>query len=172
MKICSIESCNTKVWAYGYCSKHGQRYKKYGNPLATVLEIHGMRNTPEYRSWVHMKDRCLRTTDKSYPRYGGRGITICDRWVGSFINFFKDMGLRPDGTSLDRIDNNGNYEPSNCRWATVAQQSNNRRSCHNIYYEGRHWTMKELSNHFNINYDKLRQRILRYNWTIDKAIKE
>jgi hypothetical protein len=87
---------------------------------------HGMHRTTTYRSWECMCRRCRSPKDKSYKNYGGRGITVSARW-DSFENFFADMGERPQGTSLDRINNNGNYEPGNCRWATTQEQAKNKR---------------------------------------------
>ena len=89
---------------------------------------HGMKGSPEYSSWVAMNNRCHSHTSKDYPRYGAKGIAVCDRWHKSFEEFYADVGPRPRGTTLDRYPNySGNYEPGNVRWATAREQAHNRK---------------------------------------------
>lgn len=102
-----------------------------------MTTTHGLSKTKEYVAWTKMKDRCLNPRAKDYPRYGGRGICISDRWL-TFAGFLADMGRRPsDMHSVERVDNDGNYEPSNCRWATRIEQHNNTRRTHFVNYRGR-----------------------------------
>lgn len=107
--------------------------------------VHGLRYHPLYRTWSSMKERCSNINSPNYHRYGGRGIKVCDRWQASFEKFLEDMGEKtsPD-LSIDRIDVNGNYEPSNCRWATRIEQANNKEhkpiatNTNNVYYDKRY----------------------------------
>lgn len=89
---------------------------------------------PMYTSWIQMKQRCFNKKAAKYPWYGGSGITVCDRWLESFDNFLEDMGERPEGMSLDRIDNLGNYCKENCKWSTPKEQSNNRRKRNSVTF--------------------------------------
>lgn len=96
---------------------------------------HGKRHSKVYKSWSDMIQRCTNENTPNYERWGGRGITVCDRWL-KFENFYEDMGDPPAGMSLDRRENDGNYEPGNCRWATPKEQANNRRSNHLVAIDG------------------------------------
>ncbi len=104
---------------------------KCRNCAHAFIKTHGMKNTTEYNIWDSMKQRCLNVNAKDYIRYGARGIKICDKWL-SFEGFYADMGPRPFGMQLDRIDNDGNYEKENCRWATPLQNSNNKRNNYSL----------------------------------------
>jgi hypothetical protein len=119
---------------------------------------HGGKGTAEFSVWQGMRRRCLNQNEPAYPRYGGRGIKICERW-SDFANFYADMGPRPAGMELDRIDNNGPYSPENCRWATPTQQSNNRRSNRLIDHNGRTLTIMQWSRETGIDRRTITQRL-------------
>ena len=122
---------------------------------------HGLSYHPLYGTWSHMKQRCYNKNHKRYADWGGRGIKVCDRWLEpapqGFINFFKDMGERPEGYSLDRIDNDGDYTPDNCRWAsTVEQTSNRRKSTRDYGFESKRKLLKSryLNNQSGVYFKK------------------
>lgn len=130
-------NCGEYVEVVGYNLRNGHT-RSCGCLRAEISEwvnvTHGQSSTkdgrsPEYRTWTNMKSRCFNPRLKRYKDYGGRGITVCPEWADSFEQFYKDMGDRPSPRhSIDRIDVNGNYEPDNCRWATLSQQNRNKRN--------------------------------------------
>lgn len=129
---------------------------------------HGMYGTKIYSRWDAMKARCLNKNSKFFKHYGGRGITICKEWL-KFENFYKDMGNCPQGKSLDRIDNNGNYYKENCRWATQEEQCNNMRKNHLLTYKNKTQTIAQWSRELGIGYSTIWSRI-KYGWEVEKAL--
>lgn len=127
MRFCGISDCSNKHYGKNLCQKH--YYRQYHRGTTSLVgNHHGMNNTPEYRAWASMKTRCYNIKHSSYKYYGGRGIKVCDRWIKSFNDFYKDMGDKPSKQfSLDRINCEGDYSPSNCRWADWSTQNLNRR---------------------------------------------
>lgn len=131
---------------------------------------HGMNGTPEYYAYYDMIRRCYKESRKGYEHYGGRGIKVCDRWLESFINFYEDMGNRPDkGYSLDRIDHNGNYEPSNCRWADWKTQENNRRNNRKITINGITKNVQQWCDEYNLPDTTFHNRLNR-GWENEKLL--
>lgn len=112
------------------------------------------KTTRTYWSWYHMKERCTNSNHQQYRDYGGRGIQVCDRWQ-DFENFLTDMGERPENTSLDRIDGNGHYDPTNCRWATKIEQANNTRDNRRLVYGGISMTIAQAARRFDMPYQTL-----------------
>lgn len=136
-------------------------------------KTHGMTESPEYVAWCCMKQRCEYPPFPQWADYGGRGISVCSRWRDSFENFYTDMGPRPSPKhSIDRIDNNGDYEPGNVRWSTHRQQQNNMRSNRLITYNGETLTMAQWSRKLSINYLTLSNRLNRNGWPIERAFTE
>ncbi len=137
--------------------------------LAVAKNTHtGLSRSPTYTAWYNMKDRCLDPTAVSYAMYGGRGIKVCDRWL-EFENFLADMGLKPPRMTLERVNSDGHYEPKNCRWATVTEQANNRRSSRLLTYRGRTETTANWARLLNLPHNVLRGRISR-GWPVDRAL--
>lgn len=131
----------------------------------------GGEHSAEYRAWKAMKSRCGNKSQPSYARYGGRGIQVCARWQSSFESFLSDMGPRPSTSySLDRIDNDKNYAPDNCRWADAQQQINNRSNTRFIHYKGVDVPLAHLAKKYGITSSTLALRIFRYKWPVEKAL--
>ena len=119
---------------------------------------HALMNTATYRSWQSMKRRCLSPNAHNYKHYGGRGIKICARWM-TFVNFADDMGERPSGHTLDRIDNDGMYCPENCKWSTQAEQSRNRSSSVRVTLDGKTMTATDAAKLYGIHRKTIAKRV-------------
>ena len=133
---------------------------------------HGLTGTPEYNIWNGMKQRCSNENDSRWHRYGGRGITICARWLGDdgFTNFLSDMGMRPSADhSIDRRNNDGNYEPSNCYWGTDIEQANNKSNNRKMTYKGETLNQIEWCRRMGIHQATMNNR-LKAGWSDEEAI--
>ena len=125
---------------------------------------------PEYKSWVGAKQRCFNTKHARYADYGGRGISMCPRWANSFLNFIRDMGPKPNPrATLERIDNDGDYEPGNCRWESYHQQTRNRRSNVMLTCNGVTLCLNDWAERVGIGRMTLTQR-LRRGWSLERAL--
>lgn len=132
---------------------------------------HGMAGSRLYNVWQKMKSRCFNTRASNYKHYGGRGITVCEEWAQSF-EAFRDWALANgyrDDLTIDREDNDGPYCPENCRWATMKQQSNNRRSNRGITFNGKTQTTRQWADELGIPYEVLRNRIS-HGWSVEQAL--
>lgn len=165
--------CGNRADIFG----HNLRYKRSRScgclsreRASETSKTHGMSQTPEYRIWASMRQRCSKTNNKHYHDYGGRGISVCKRWK-SFKNFICDMGLRPSPEmSIDRINNDGNYEPSNCRWATVNEQARNKRNNVVINFQGKSLIMIDWAERIGLSKAALWARLNVHKWPIAKAL--
>lgn len=126
--------------------------------------------TKAYQSWLNMKRRCFDTTNKRFDRYGGRGITVCDRWLDSFENFLADMGEPLPGFLIERIDNNGNYSPDNCKWASRSEQMKNRKNSVLIFYKGKTQNLCDWAKETGIKEETIAARLNLYNWPVSDAL--
>jgi len=116
-----------------------------------------------------MKDRCCNPNNGKWKNYGGRGITVCARWMESFDNFLADMGVCPFGKSINRLNNDGNYEPGNCAWSTQKEQQRNKRNTRLFTVRGVTGCLVELCEKFNVPYEMVRQRVFVLHWPIEAA---
>lgn len=138
------------------------------NKCSILTGSHGMWKSREYKIWSSMKDRCYNSNNISYKNYGGKGIFVCDSWKNSFKEFYKDMG-DSNGLTIDRIDVYGNYEKSNCRWATPKTQARNRTNNSNLTYKGDTMCVSEWCSIINIPISTFINRLKR-GWSIEKCI--
>ena len=146
------------------CYKNEQASKR----IVSINKTHGMNNTPEHMCWKGLMNRCNNKNSPSYKDYGCRGIKVCESWK-KFENLYKDMGKRPEGTSIDRIDVNGDYCPENCRWATIEEQSRNKRDNIHIEYKGQTKILTDWAKEINISVQTLYKRLYDYGYSVEEA---
>lgn len=173
--ICRCECGTEKEIPTGYLTSGDTRSCGclFGDLMTTLHVTHGDsvgERTPEYNTWKRIKGRCLNPNNEKFPIYGGRGIKVCSRWLNSFENFLADMGRRPNGkNSIERVDVNGHYEPSNCKWGTAKEQANNTRYNRNITHLGVTLTVSQWAEKYGIKPNTIIGR-LRNGWSGIDAI--
>ncbi len=133
---------------------------------------HGQSYTREYSLWCDIRKRCLNPKRADFKLYGGRGIAVCERWLDSFENFFADMGKCPENKSIDRIDNEKGYSPDNCRWATAAEQAQNKRNTVKLTFNGETKCITQWARDKGIGFTTLWLRINRAGWSVERALTE
>lgn len=163
-----VEGRKLRTGAKKACCIGGHRFKPdYSNrPSGVGLTV---RHPREYQSFSSMRERCLNPNKEGYAAYGGRGITVCERWA-SFENFFADMGPKPTPRhTIERVDNNGNYTPENCKWATPEEQRRNMRTSVYVNYEGKQILLLDLVQKLGLNRNQVYQR-LTLGWPLEDAL--
>jgi hypothetical protein len=152
VRTCSVEGCDKPIRAKDLCHMHYERRRLHPDRVDSYyksISFHGMSETKTYEVWERIINRCCNKNDRRYADYGKRGITVCKRWR-SFLNFFEDMGEVPHGKSIDRINNDGNYEPGNCRWATPFEQANNTRTNVRLPFNNSTFTISQIAKQIGI----------------------
>lgn len=169
--ICQCD-CGEKKTVQG-CHLVSEQIKSCGclqrEFVARLNWKHGMNDTPEHASWMQMIRRCRDPKHIDYKDYGGRGITVCPEWI-EFANFYRDMGKRPVGMSIERLNVNGDYCKANCVWATDEQQQNNRRNNTFIEFDGKKMTRTQWERSLGLTKGVLLARINKYGWSVEKAL--
>lgn len=170
-KTCLVPECNEPVQTAGYCKLHYSRFKRWRDPYENRKSGITKQYRYEYSSFKSMRARCRYQGTYEFYNYGGRGVKVCDRWSGrdGFKHFLEDMGERPKGKTLDRIDSDGDYCPENCRWATPLEQNNNRRNNKLVCYKGKTQTIAQWERELGFNRGTLQRRV-RDGWSVEKAL--
>ena len=148
--------------------RHCSSNKAWFQPGVAQRQTHGMANSATYRVWSGILSRCKTASASGYANYGGRGIGVCERWL-SFENFISDMGEKPDGMSIDRINSDDDYSPDNCRWASRKEQNRNQRDLLYLTLNGKTQCASAWSEELGINAGTIRSRI-RYGWSDDRIL--
>jgi len=164
--------CGTVAERLGYTLRQGASTScgcYSGEVNSERLTKHGGKGTKAYQAWKNMRQRCANPNGPQWNDYGGRGITVCERW-NDFANFLADMGNPPDGRSLDRIDNDKGYGPDNCRWATSKEQNRNKRSNHMVTYKGIKKPLSEWCEVLGVSYSAAVQRLLYLGYSEEEAL--
>ena len=169
--LCKCE-CGKSVEVFGYNLTRGNSTSCGCLRKINQFKKHGLYNSRLYNAYIHIKQRCYNPKDKAYKNYGERGIVMCEEWLNDFMNFYNwsmSNGYKYN-LSIDRIDNAGNYEPSNCRWADYKTQNRNTRRNINHTIDGETHCLKEWCEILNLNYKTVHARIYRHKWSIERAL--
>jgi hypothetical protein len=167
---CGVEKIvNSQALREGHSSSCGCYRKEVMSSRMRLVKNINISESKTYKSWLKMRSRCNDMNDIGFNNYGGRGIKICKEW-DNFLNFLKDMGERPKGTSIDRIDVDGNYEPKNCKWSSKQEQNGNRRNIRFVEIDGEKINMREASRRLNIDYYALRYQMIKRGKTLASAL--
>lgn len=160
----TVSGYNLRAGLRKCCARNGHFWA--GSQPPSLIAQH----PSEHQSWRSMCERCFRKENKKHRHYGGRGITVCERWQNSFANFFSDMGAKPTPKhTIDRINNDGNYEPSNCKWSTNKEQSRNMRRTVYVEHEGQRRLLMDVADSMGISRPVLYSR-LKNGWSMEEAL--
>ena len=172
-KTTEVKACDLKNGHTVSCGcSHIQQAKQQAKTMSKNNILHGKSNTRLYHIYNGMFNRCYKEKHKFYKNYGGRGIKICDEWLNNFMTFY-NWAINndyQDNLTIDRINNDGNYEPNNCRWQTIKEQANNRRTNQMYEYKGKKQSLKEICNELHLNYTTIWKRIKK-GMSLEEAIK-